>query len=273
MMAKQPPNQRSCPDVRMDPRYQKPPHYADIHQHRPVPQTPIEINEMGPTIQQGMIQCPVQRDRQAAGVRPRTSMPPMNTHQIASQHDLQIVENGGIRERDSLPGQEGVPNHNNYILSCIHKNRPFTLNDVGRPVFVNHYYAGEVFTPVTSKTLIKLDECDVVSENSLKNIQQQGAQRECTEHSQNLRIPQQQTEIGRGHGQRNVNNAALHSDLREHYQNSLKMTPVSERTNIIQKERNLNRGIHSEFMEHSQQSLGALNVGKSRVLATDQMNT
>ena len=35
----------------------------------------------------------------------------------------------------------------------------------------------------------------------------------------------------------------------------------------------MNRGIHSEFVEHSQQSLGALNVGKSRVQATDQMTT
>ena len=35
----------------------------------------------------------------------------------------------------------------------------------------------------------------------------------------------------------------------------------------------MNRGIHSKFIEHSQQFLGALNVGKSRVQATDQMNT
>ena len=33
LMSKQLPHQRSCQDVRMDPRYQKPPHYADIHQH------------------------------------------------------------------------------------------------------------------------------------------------------------------------------------------------------------------------------------------------
>ena len=51
------------------------------------------------------------------------------------------------------------------------------------------------------------------------------------------------------------------------------MTPVSRRNDAMQKERNVNRGIHSEFIEHSQQSLGALNVGKSRVQATDQMNT
>ena len=39
----------------------------------------------------------------------------------------------------------------------------------------------------------------------------------------------------------------------------------------IQTERNVNRGIHSEFTEHSQQSLGTLNIGRSRVQATDQI--
>ena len=51
------------------------------------------------------------------------------------------------------------------------------------------------------------------------------------------------------------------------------MTPVSRNTEAIQKESNANRGIHSEFVEHSQQSLGALNIGKSRVQATDQIST
>ena len=78
-MSTQLPHQRSCQNVRMDPRYQKPPHYSQIHHHRPVPQPPIEINEIGPTIQQGMIQCPVQRDTQAKGVQPRRSAPPVNT--------------------------------------------------------------------------------------------------------------------------------------------------------------------------------------------------
>ena len=67
-MSTQLPHQRSCQDVHMDPHYQKPPHYSEIHHHRSVPQMPIEINEIGPTIQQGVIQCPVQRDTQATGV-------------------------------------------------------------------------------------------------------------------------------------------------------------------------------------------------------------
>ena len=66
-MSKQFPDQRSCQDIRMDPRYQNPPQYAEINYHRHSPQTPIEVNEIGPTIQQGVIQRPVQRHSQAAG--------------------------------------------------------------------------------------------------------------------------------------------------------------------------------------------------------------
>ena len=51
------------------------------------------------------------------------------------------------------------------------------------------------------------------------------------------------------------------------------MTPVSRKTEAVQNERNVNRGIHSELIEHSQQSLETLNIGKSRLQATDQMNT
>ena len=170
-MPAQLPHQRSCQDVRMDPRYQKPPHYAEIHHHRPVPQMLVEINEVGPAIQQGVIQRPVQRDTQAT--RSRRSTPSVNTQQTTSVPNLQITGNGGTRERDKLPKQEGDPNPNDYIFNCIHKNRPLTLNDVARPVFVNHYYVGEAFIPATSKKLIKLDECDVSTENSLRSIQQQ----------------------------------------------------------------------------------------------------
>ena len=64
--------------------------------------------------------------------------------------------------------QEGNRDQNDYVLNCFHESRPFTVNDVGRPVFVNHYYVGEAFIPITSKKLIKLDECDVSTENSEK---------------------------------------------------------------------------------------------------------
>ena len=220
-----------------------------------------------------MIQCPVQRDTQSTGARTRKSTAPVNTQQTVSVSNLQITANGGTQERDRLLKQEGDPNPNDYVLNCIHENRPLTLNDVARPVFVNHYYAGEAFIPATSKKLIKLDECDVLTENSLRNVQQQGTEREYREHSQNSRMAQQQTRIEKGQVQQNGHNRDLHSDLREDSRNSLRMTPVSRKTETIQKERNVNRGIHSEFTEHSQQSLGTLNIGRSRVQATDQINT
>ena len=214
---------------------------------------PIEINEIGPTIQQDEIQRLVQRDTQAAGALPRRSMPPMNTQQTASRPYLQIAENRGTQGRDRLPEQEGDPNHNEYVLNCIHENRPLTLNNEARPVFVNHYYVGEAFILATSKKLIKLDECDVSTENSLRNVQQQGAQCEYREHSQNSGMAQQQTGIEKGQVQRNGHNRDLHSDLREDSRNSLRTPPVSRQAETIQKERNVNRGIHSEFIEHSQQ--------------------
>ena len=79
---------------------------------------------------------------------------------------------------------------------------------------------------------------------------------------------QQTAEAERKQGREN---AVVNSDLREDSQNSLKMTSVSRNTEDSQKKSKSNRGIHSEFIEQSQKSLGALNVGKSRVQATDQL--
>ena len=111
--------------------------------------------------------------------------------------------------------QESDPEENGYVINCIHENRPFTVNDVGRPVFVNHYYAGEAFIPVTNKRLIKLDECDVSTEISLRNAQLQDIECEFKEHSQNSQIQQTaEAEREQRHG-----NAAVHSDLREDSQN------------------------------------------------------
>ena len=187
-MSKQLPHQRSCQDVRMDPRYQEPPQYAGINYHRPSPQRPVEVNEIGPTIQQGVIQRPVQRHTQATeGSRGPTV--PVSTQQTTNVPNLQINESGSACERDRK--QESDQDQNGYVLNCIHESRPLTLNDVGRPVFVNHYYVGEACIPVTSKKLIKLDEYDVSTENLLRNIQQQAAECEFREHSQNLRIIQQ----------------------------------------------------------------------------------
>ena len=183
----------------MDPCYQKPPQYAEINYHRVSTQTAVEVNEIGPTIQQGVIQCPVQRHTQAAGERTRGATVPVNVQQTTSVPSLQINGNSGTYEKE-----ERDPEENGYVINCIHENRPFTVNDVGRPVFVNHYYAGEAFIPVTNKKLIKLDKCDVLTEISLKTGK---AEREQVKR----------------HG-----NAVVHSELREDSQNSLRMTSVSK---------------------------------------------
>ena len=197
-MSKQLPHQRSCQDVRMDPRYQEPPQYAEINYHRPSPQRPVEVNEIGPTIQQGVIQCLVQRHTQPTE-GPRRATVPVNAQQTTSVPSLQINDRK----------QESDPEENGYVINCIHENRPFTVNDVGRPVFVNHYYVGEAFIPVTNKRLIKLDECDVSTEISLRNAQPQDIEREFKEHSQNSQIQQTaEAEREQRHG-----NAAVHSDL------------------------------------------------------------
>ena len=119
----------------------------------------------------------------------------MNAQQITSVPSLQINEGGGACERDRK--QESDLDQNGYVFSCIHESRPFTVNDVGRPVFVNHYYARKAFIPVTNKKLTKLDECDVLTENSLRNTQPQGVECEFREHSQNSQITQQPDEAER----------------------------------------------------------------------------
>ena len=131
-MSKKLPHQRSCQDVRMDPRYQEPPQYAEINYHRPSPQRPVEVNEIGPTIQQGVIQRPVLRHTQPTE-GPRRPTVPVNAQQMTRVPSLQINDRK----------QESDPEENGYVINCIHENRPFTVNDVGRPVFVNHYYAGK----------------------------------------------------------------------------------------------------------------------------------
>ena len=178
-ISKQLPHQRSYQDVRMDPRYQEPPQYAEINHHRPSPQSPVEVNEIGPTIQQGVIQHPVQRHIQPTE-GPRRPTVPVNAQQTTSVHSLQINDRK----------QESDPEENGYAINCIHENRPFTVNDVDRPVFVNHYYAGEAFIPLTNKQLIELDECDVSTEISLRNAQPQAIEHEFGKLSRNSQIKQ-----------------------------------------------------------------------------------
>ena len=90
-------------------------------------------------------------------------------------------ENG----RGRLPGRDFM--NTDYAVNCIHEGKPLSVNDIGRPVFVNHYYAGEPLIPVTSKRLIRLDECDELtvdfSRNRQMNTQPQGFNRKSVEAS------------------------------------------------------------------------------------------
>ena len=110
-MSKQLPHQRSCQDIRMDPHYQEPPQYAEINHHRPSPQSPVEVNEIGPTIQQGVIQRPVQRHTQPTE-GPRRLTVPVNAQQMTSVPSLQISDRK----------QESDPEENGYVFNCIHEN-------------------------------------------------------------------------------------------------------------------------------------------------------
>ena len=141
-----------------------------------------------------MIQHLVQRHTQDTE-GPRGPTVPVSAQQTTSVPNLQINESGSARERDRK--QESDQDQNGYVLNWIHESKPLTLNDVGRPVFVNHYYMGEACIPVTSKKSIKLDECDVSTENLLRNVQQQAAECKFREHSQNSWLIQQTGEAER----------------------------------------------------------------------------
>ena len=104
-MSKQLPHQRSCQDVCMDPRYQEPPQYAEINHHRPSPQSPVEVNKIGPTIQQGVIQHPVQWHTQPTE-GPRRPTVPVSTQQTTSVPSLQINN----RKQESDPGGKWLCN-------------------------------------------------------------------------------------------------------------------------------------------------------------------
>ena len=82
--------------------------------------------------------------------------------------------NGNAASDPEKKGRDRLPecDSTDYVMNCIHEGRPLT--DIARPIFVNHYYAGEPLIPVTSKKIIRLDECDVWTENSARNLQLQG---------------------------------------------------------------------------------------------------
>ena len=169
------------------------------------------------------------------GARHKDAVDAMNVQQARTalpgqgHNSGNVTSDPGGNARDRLPEHDEDPNYIDYVMNCIHENRPFTLNNIARPIFKNNYYAGEPLIPVTSKKFIRLDECDISTENSVRNPQPQAVNHEFREASQDSLKMQQQVMIGRNVG----------SVLTENLQ-----------------EQDHNRGVHSKFVEHSWNSLG-----------------
>ena len=111
----------------------------------------------------------------------------METQQINSSLQKQNQDRGNLTSdpqqngRDRLPGNEGYLDPGNRVIDSARGCKSFSLSEVARPVFVNHYYVGE--SMMTNKKLIRLEECDVSIENSTLNRQAQGNSCECVENS------------------------------------------------------------------------------------------
>ena len=188
-----------------------------------------------------MIQLPTRRtqpDRETRFENKNQTGGVLQNQRDSSSNQMSGPEENG---RDRLPNCNENSFPEDYVMNCIHKGKPFPWNDLARPVFVNHYYAGEPLLPTTSKKYIRLDECDNSTENSARNPQLQIFNRETLEQSQDLlRLPM-----------------ATGKDVR------------SETEKGIQSQ---TRRLHSEFIEPSQHSLGKLNVGRSRVQAASHVD-
>ena len=119
---------------------------------------------------------------------PQTGAPPTQRH-----------SNGNAASDPEGNGRNRLPecDSTDYVMNCIHENTPLSLNEIARPVFINHYYTGEPLIPVTSKKLIRLDEYDVSTEISARNLQPQGPTCESVEASRDsLRMPIPNKNVG-----------------------------------------------------------------------------
>ena len=229
--------QRNSQDVRADPHFRPPPpQYSQVQQHRHMHAPLVEVNELEPSIQQGVMQRPTRKVQPDRGTRfenrNQTRSVPQNQRDSSTNQISGPEENGG--DRLSNCNENSFPE--DYIVNCFHEGKPYPWNDLVRPVFMNHYYAGEPVLPTTSNKYIRLDECDDFTETLARNPQLQIFNRQTVEQSQDsLRS---QMAAGKEVGSETVKN-------------------IQSQT----------RRFHSEFIEPSQHSLGTLNVGRSRVQA------
>ena len=166
--------QKSSQDVKMDPRFQPPsPHYSQIQQHQQIQVPLVEVNELGPTIQQGMIQCPMggAQSNKETRLQAQTRTSPQSERNV----NINFLPDPEENERDRSQPRSGKIFPEGYQLA---------LNEAARPVFVNHYYAGETLVSGMNKRYIRLDECDISSESVAGVQQMQGLNRKSAEHSQ-----------------------------------------------------------------------------------------
>ena len=227
----------------MDPHFQpSPPQYSQVQQHQRMQMPLVEVNELGPTIQQGVIQRPVRETQPDKETRFE------NINQMGSVLQNQRGNSGNHMSGPEENGGDRLPNCNEnsfpegYVMNCIHEGRPFSWNDVARPVFVNHYYAGEPLLPTMNKKYIRLDECDDSTENSTRNSQPQTLNCKTVEQSRDsLRLP-------------------IATDK---YVGSETEKGIQSQT----------RRLHSKFIEPSQHSLGTLNIGRSRVQVASHVDS
>ena len=130
---------------------------------------------MGPTIQRGVIQCPLQKPQPAVGEPMARNV----LHSREGQQSSSILpgqEQGRVSQAPraqqdrmgTLPGNEVYLNRDDNVTDSVRGCRSFPLNEVARPVFVN-YYAGE--SVATNRRLIRLEDSDVSVENLVSNQQ------------------------------------------------------------------------------------------------------
>ena len=131
----------------MDPHFQQaPPQYSQLPQRMQMqpPPSPVEVNKLGPTIQHSVIQCLVHQGMQSGTITNKnpvqSSMMPQTGATSSQGHSNGNTASDPERNRrDRL--LEHDPTNTDYVVNCMHENRPMSLNDIARPVFVNHYYA------------------------------------------------------------------------------------------------------------------------------------
>ena len=130
---------------------------------------------MGPTIQRGVIQCPVQQKPQSVAAesisknvlhlreRQQSSSILQDQDQDRGNHTSDPQQNG----RGRLPGNEVDMNPDDHVVDSARGYKSFPLNEIARPVFVNHYYGGE--SVAMNRKFIRLEDCDVSVESSMLN--------------------------------------------------------------------------------------------------------